>query len=1077
MLFPARASFLCLFALLALHISCSNNDNNSTPSNNCQGSACKDASPDTPDANTDTLPDAGDAKDRLLALPERAAWEFEGLDGDVQVVYTELGVPHVYATTRKDLGYVLGFVVARDRFFVMDLQRRLAQGRLSELLGDRALANDLESRQMGMPAVTQRVLEGLTPEDEAYLDAYVRGINEYIKRTVAGETPIPSELKALGGTIGKPKPEDSMIPFTRKDVAGMIAVIMYETNFDGGDVARAARDARLDGFFDDAAFAQLRNEGAREDIWNNLRTIFDDASAPAFDVTTGSSGPSASLKPLSPGPVHPLGKQGVRLRTDATMLERSAARLERMSKILGRKEIENFGSNTWAVASSHTKSKGAIVAGDGHLPLSAPPLMYQIGMDTKLFGQGDIEEAGLLITALPVLAVGTNGKVAWSQVNPVADITDWYREEIKLGADGLPATSLFQGEDKPMSSVDESFEIANVPVLGSEGRTETWARYTTFDGRYLHDIEGREVTEDEELAEGEGVVNIGGALIVPADMDGDGKITGISFDYTAFDTTGYMTALVGFTKAQDVFEYQEASKGLIGNMLYSAVVDQKGNALFTSYQAVPCRTYLPKDENNQWVTGANPTQLIDGTQYGGFTIPSLADGKVDESQAADPYKCVVPFDQTPQVINPDSGFVVNANNQPAPITNDGDLFNEPWYIGGPWSSFRANTITRELEKSTANKDATIEDMARIQGNTESRTAEVFLPTMLASIERARALSEGDAPSEAHEQRLVALYNTNKSKFDEVERRLKAWMMRDRPASSGVETFYHTLYDGELDDAVATTLFNTWLPRFIGGVFGDERAQTGTDAQGNPIVSGLPYRFSSIRMQFRALHRFLVARDANDDTLASHNPETGEAVFFDVLGTPEVERSDEVILKALEGALAFLESEPVEAGVGGFGSTDMNTYIWGLRHQVRFESLLADFLGGGQFDFIIDRFAITTKRLPLAEDLSDDDPRRGIKWFPRPGDNYNVDAANPGFSGTRFTHGSGPVMRMVIELKDGKVSGQNIVPGGQSGLNTSPHFDDQAKLWLGNETIPFRYHPEDVAAGGVDREAFTPAGDN
>lgn len=1059
-LFHSRASFLSLFALVTLSMttSCSNNDNNTTTTNNttCKGDACQDAT-----------------RAQLLGLPERAAWEFDGLDGQVQVVYTELGVPHVYATTRHDLGYVLGFVVARDRFFVMDLQRRLAQGRLSELLGDRGLANDLESRQMGMPVVTQKVLEGLGEEDAAYLDAYVAGINEYIKRTIAEETPIPSELKALGGTIGKPKPKDSMVPFTRKDVAGMIAVIMYETNFDGGDVSRAARDAQLDGFFDDAPLAALRNNGARQDIWNNLRTIFEDASTPGFDITTGASGPASAALTLSPGPVHPLGQQGTRLRTNKSMLERSATRIDRMSKILGRKEIENFGSNTWAVASSHTKNKGAIVAGDGHLPLSAPPLMYQIGMDTKLFGKGDIEEAGLLITALPVLAVGTNGNVAWSQVNPVSDITDWYREEIKLGADGLPATSLFKGDDKDMTKIDESFEIANVPVLGSEGRTEVWARYTTFDGRYLHDIEGREVTKDEELADGEGVVNFGGTLIVPSDMDGDGKITGISFDYTAFDTTNYMSALVGFTKAKDVYEYQEASKALIGNMLYAAVVDQKGNALFTSYQAVPCRTYLPKDENKQWATGADPTMLLDGTQYGGFTIPSLPSGKVDESKAADPYKCVVPFDETPQAINPDEGYVFNANNQPAPITVDGDLFNESWYIGGPWSSFRANTIARELKKSTAEKNATIEDMARIQGNTESRTAEIFLPSMLASIERARTLAEGDAELAPHEQRLVDVYTANKSAFDEVDSRLKTWSMRNRPASSGVKTFYYTPYEGEGADAVATTLFNTWFPRFINGVFGDEVGQTGTDAEGNPTIGGLPYRFSGIRMQLRSLHRFLVARDAKDTTLASHNPETGEAVFFDVLSTPEIERSEEIMLTALAGALTFLKSEPVEAGVGGFGSADMDTYIWGLRHQVRFESLLADFLGGGSFDFIIDRFAISTKRLPLAENLSDDDPRKGIKWFPRPGDNYNVDAANPGFSGTRFTHGSGPVMRMVIELKDGKVSGQNIIPGGQSGLNTSTHFDDQAKLWLANETIPFLYHPEDVAAGAIDREVFTP----
>ena len=153
---------------------------------------------------------------------------------------------------------------------------------------------------------------------------------------------------------------------------------------------------------------------------------------------------------------------------------------------------------------------------------------------------------------------------------------------------------------------------------------------------------------------------------------------------------------------------------------------------------------------------------------------------------------------------------------------------------------------------------------------------------------------------------------------------------------------------------------------------------------------------------------------------------------------------------------------------------MDTWLWGLRHQVRFESLLADFLGGTDFEDLLAPFSITTATLPLAEDMMDGDPRMDLTWFPRPGDNFSVDASNPGFSGTRFTHGSGPVMRMVISVKDGRVEGRNIIPGGQSGINDSDYFSDQAEMWLANETIPLRYHTEDVAQGAEYREVYTPA---
>jgi acyl-homoserine lactone acylase PvdQ len=154
---------------------------------------------------------------------------------------------------------------------------------------------------------------------------------------------------------------------------------------------------------------------------------------------------------------------------------------------------------------------------------------------------------------------------------------------------------------------------------------------------------------------------------------------------------------------------------------------------------------------------------------------------------------------------------------------------------------------------------------------------------------------------------------------------------------------------------------------------------------------------------------------------------------------------------------------------------MNAWIWGLRHQVRFESLLAPFLGNDpSFDLFTRPFAIDTAKLPLAPNLPQGDPRRDLRWFPRPGDQWGVDAANPGFSGTGFTHGNGPVFRMVFALKDGQVSGQNVIPGGQSGLTDSPFFSDQARLWLANEALPIRFTVDEVVAGASGREVYRPS---
>ena len=297
-------------------------------------------------------------------------------------------------------------------------------------------------------------------------------------------------------------------------------------------------------------------------------------------------------------------------------------------------------------------------------------------------------------------------------------------------------------------------------------------------------------------------------------------------------------------------------------------------------------------------------------------------------------------------------------------------------------------------------------------------------------------------------------------MDEVEARLSAWGERGYAAASGVETFYQSPGADERDDAVATMIFNAWLPRVLKAVFDDE---------------GLPGIWQGSGGRVRALSRFLSGRgEGNPGGLASWNPETGESAFFDVLGTDEIEQSDGLILQALFDALAFLEGPGAGPGEGGFATTEMDAWLWGLRHQVRFESLLAEFLGDDPvYALLTDAFAIDTSVLPLAEGFEPGDPRSALRWFPRDGDQYGVDAANPGFSGVRFTHGSGPVMRMVIALNRGEVSGQNVIPGGQSGLTDSEHFADQAALWLGNEALPLRFHVEDVAAGASGRAVFFP----
>ncbi|MEO1272309.1 MAG: penicillin acylase family protein, partial [Myxococcota bacterium] len=539
----------------------------------------RDTGLDTLDDTTDTTPQEDSrsesdtrledteptpsAQEQLLAIEETGSVELPGLEAEVQVVYTEMGIPHIYAQSRRDLGYALGFVLARDRFFVMDLQRRLALGTLSAVLGDIALSNDIEARLMGMAEVTDRIMDNLSEVDAAYMDAYADGVNAYIAQVADGALPAPSELETAGPLLGSTNPVDLMQPFDRRSVAAMVAVIVYETNFESGDPGRELKADGLEELFPDAPFAELRQAGARKDIWDRLVPLFDVVSAPGFGIYN--AGQQADRKPLRPYPLpepNPQTLHNLRWTLPRPMLARTTERLDAIRIRFGRRELDNFGSNTWAVQGTRTRDGASLVAGDGHLPLSVPSLMYQIGMDTRVFGDGDIAEAGLLITSLPVLAVGTNGSIAWSQVNPVSDIVDWYREVVVLDSEGVPTASMFQGEERPLIAIEEAYTIANVPALGSEGRTETWTRWTTFDGRHLFDIEGLEIGPDDPIEPGQRPTRFGDRIIIPQDTDGDGLITAISFDYTAFDLTRYVGTLVDFTRDQASGRFLVVEHGL-----------------------------------------------------------------------------------------------------------------------------------------------------------------------------------------------------------------------------------------------------------------------------------------------------------------------------------------------------------------------------------------------------------------------------------------------------------------------------------------------------------------------------------
>src|SRR5215831_17382045 len=121
--------------------------------------------------------------------------EVPGLSAPVRVVRDRWGVPHIYARTPEDLFLAQGFVQAQDRLFQMDLWRRSAQGRLSEVLGPNFAERDGMTRRIQFAGDREVEWSRYGPDAKAIAAAFVRGVNAWA--VLARERP-PEEFVLAG---------------------------------------------------------------------------------------------------------------------------------------------------------------------------------------------------------------------------------------------------------------------------------------------------------------------------------------------------------------------------------------------------------------------------------------------------------------------------------------------------------------------------------------------------------------------------------------------------------------------------------------------------------------------------------------------------------------------------------------------------------------------------------------------------------------------------------------------------------------------------------------------------------------
>ncbi|MHB1219890.1 MAG: penicillin acylase family protein, partial [Alphaproteobacteria bacterium] len=104
----------------------------------------------------------------------------EGPLAPVEIRRDAQGVPHIAAADARDAAFALGFVHAQDRLWQMDMMRRYGAGRLSEVVGARALGTDRMMRTLGVYRLAERAVDQLDADTRIALESYAKGVNAFL---------------------------------------------------------------------------------------------------------------------------------------------------------------------------------------------------------------------------------------------------------------------------------------------------------------------------------------------------------------------------------------------------------------------------------------------------------------------------------------------------------------------------------------------------------------------------------------------------------------------------------------------------------------------------------------------------------------------------------------------------------------------------------------------------------------------------------------------------------------------------------------------------------------------------------
>lgn len=306
--------------------------------------------------------------------------QIKGLKAPVTVNRDEKGVVSIDAADESDLMFAQGFVIAQNRLWQFEFQKRVGMGTMSEIVGSDGLEIDRTSRTLGFYRSAQNDLLNVDSVVRMALERYCEGVNAYI----ATNPSLPFEFWIFGISPQKYQPVDIL-------VWGKMLSFDLSENYE--------RELVRYSLYQKFSLEKVLEFMPIPPSWSttilsasqlNMNVSMADAEA----IERGHYDNSGAYKPTS--------------------AEVNFTRKRMFGRTMG-------ASNNWVISGSKSSTGKPILANDPHLMLTSPSIWSMVHLKSPT-----LDLTGVALTGVPGIMIGKNAYISWGITNIGADVQDFY---------------------------------------------------------------------------------------------------------------------------------------------------------------------------------------------------------------------------------------------------------------------------------------------------------------------------------------------------------------------------------------------------------------------------------------------------------------------------------------------------------------------------------------------------------------------------------------------------------------------------------------------------------------------------